>query len=732
MLLNTELSAPVERQNVSDEKACTIKTTAKAYEILSSGIYTLPIEAIVRELSCNAYDSHVAAQNAAQPYDITLPTITHPTFIIRDYGTGLSKDNIFNIYTTYFESTKTESNDFIGALGLGSKSPFSYTKAFRVISYFEGTKDIYSIFLNDNAVPHVALLGTFPTTEHNGLQIEVPVKLDDINRFVTATKHTLKFFPVKPNVIGYENFTFERVNVILSNENKWLIVDNTAIQHKFIAVQGNVQYKIDIIKIQSFLSTESYKLLSQLNIVLLFDNGEIEFSSSREEIRYNDNTIAKVLKRIHDIEETLVNHIVNSSMQYEHLDIVSYYKSINDLLNTIFYSNSSFIRNFLLRVPPNQIPDNIKLSMYIQNKGLIPIKFNEITDITTCKFGNSKFMKVKHKSYDSSDSVFYDVPQAPHVFFIDSTFHYKKLIKQYLHDNKLYDCSVILVHPPEYNSIDEVYNQILQYFNYVKVSDLIVKYPSINTIQYTKTRSAQSFLKTIMIGYSRFKYENYYIDEKPLPRFYIDINKDGIVMPNGIQYTGDHRTFISNMLLVAGMYYNETIKITDLVGVLPSGKKYINKTDCINIVDVISKYIAENKSLIDSGFSYLNLVSVNYNFCTMVNKPVFIDFINKFNKRSMFYKFYEPCLEYLLSINSKKENQETPIVLDNTLMYFFKSFYIVNKIQVDIKPKITHTQLIEQYVLIDLLKHNTQTEAMLTHLYEYIIAIDKKKNRRKS
>ena len=94
----------VTRSNVKSESTFNIQTSAHAFEILSSGLYTDAITAIVRELSCNAYDSHVAAGNQSKPFDIHIPSRMEPCFSIRDYGTGLSHEDIIGVYTTYFQS----------------------------------------------------------------------------------------------------------------------------------------------------------------------------------------------------------------------------------------------------------------------------------------------------------------------------------------------------------------------------------------------------------------------------------------------------------------------------------------------------------------------------------------------------------------------------------------------------------------------------------------------------
>ena len=120
---------------VTEAKSFSIEVNAKAFELLSSGLYTDKPLAIVRELSCNAFDAHMEAGNADRPFLIQLPNDLEPEFRIRDYGTGLKHEQVMKLYSSYFTSTKTNTNNQIGAFGLGSKSPFSYTDTFTVTSY---------------------------------------------------------------------------------------------------------------------------------------------------------------------------------------------------------------------------------------------------------------------------------------------------------------------------------------------------------------------------------------------------------------------------------------------------------------------------------------------------------------------------------------------------------------------------------------------------------------------
>ena len=137
----------LDSANMQTETNCTvqghtfsIKASPVAFDILSSKLYSNPILAIVRELLTNAYDSHKAAGKEDVPIKVNIPSYLEPSLIIRDYGLGLSKEDVMEMYTTFFSSTKSDSNDFTGCFGLGSKTPFSYTTSFSVNSYWNGTK----------------------------------------------------------------------------------------------------------------------------------------------------------------------------------------------------------------------------------------------------------------------------------------------------------------------------------------------------------------------------------------------------------------------------------------------------------------------------------------------------------------------------------------------------------------------------------------------------------------
>jgi hypothetical protein len=304
MILNTAPQDQAILSNVGEIGDFKIKASAKAFSILSSGLYANKIRAIVRELSCNAVDSHVAAGKEEVPFEVHLPNQLSPHFSVRDFGTGLSHEQVTQIYTTYFESTKTDSNSFIGALGLGSKSPFSYTDNFTVTAIKDGRKGIYSAFINNDGVPSIALMMEEQTDEPAGVEVKFAVEdRYDTSKFAEEARHVFINFKLRPTILGSSGFQFyER-----KYESKDIIpgVHNftTRGYDKSIAVMGNIGYPIDVPNAEKNLG-ELENLLS-CGLEMHFAIGELDFQASREGLSYIPSTIEAIRKKLKDVNEAL-------------------------------------------------------------------------------------------------------------------------------------------------------------------------------------------------------------------------------------------------------------------------------------------------------------------------------------------------------------------------------------------------------------------------------------------
>lgn len=355
----------VERSGVNAETAFQIKTTAKAFDILSSGLYTDNILAIVRELSCNAYDAHVAAGTEDKPFEIHLPNDLEPWFHVKDFGIGLSDDQVMGLYTTYFDSTKTDSNDYIGALGLGSKSPFSYTNAFEVVARHDGMSRTYSVFINEDGVPTIAKLGEVATDDHPGLEVKITVKSNDYHRFEEKTAKALKWFPVKPEVIGVHRFNFDEVQDHRLKGTGWHLLPRDYSDPKMTAVQGNVAYAVNLDQIE--LDHETRSLLDRTHLVAMFEIGDLEVAASREEIRYDDRSKQALLAVIDnfraEVKDQIEAQIKGFSKKYWYAFI-----ELNDMSSKLFGSESA-LRKFF----ENEDVKNKTLKRYIADGGSIEI-----------------------------------------------------------------------------------------------------------------------------------------------------------------------------------------------------------------------------------------------------------------------------------------------------------------------------------------------------------------------
>ena len=302
MLLN---NAPVNEaivSNVGEIGEFRIRNSAKAFNILSSGLYANKIRAIVRELSCNAVDSHVAAGKTDTPFDVHLPNQLEPWFAIRDYGTGLTHEQVTSIYTTYFESTKTDSNDYIGALGLGSKSPFSYTDNFTVTAIKDGKRGIYSAFINESGVPSIALMMTEDTTDPAGVEVKFSVNDRwDFSKFAEEARYVYTYFALRPVISGAGNFAFRDVEY----ETKDIVpgVHSTSRGHTSVAIMGNISYPIDVPNSEKNLG--DLARLLHCGLELHFAIGELDFQASREGLSYIPQTVNSIKRKLEEVNAAL-------------------------------------------------------------------------------------------------------------------------------------------------------------------------------------------------------------------------------------------------------------------------------------------------------------------------------------------------------------------------------------------------------------------------------------------
>lgn len=284
-----------------DEIEFTFKQSAKAFNILVSRLYNDPIKAILRELSCNGYDAQVEAGNQDKPMLVHLPNRLEPQFWIRDYGIGLSQEDVQEIYTKVFESTKTASNEFTGCLGLGSKTPFSYTNNFIVESFYNGKHYIYNAYFNEAGVPCMAMLdgNGNDTDEPNGVKITISVKNNDFENWRSKAEEIYEYFAVVPKVIG-NKINVKVPNYIMEGEN-WKLRKSEFRGSGMKVVMGNVAYPISDFTDAGL--NDVHRAMMGCNIDLFVNIGDVEMEASREGLHFDKRTINVIKQKIDEVVE---------------------------------------------------------------------------------------------------------------------------------------------------------------------------------------------------------------------------------------------------------------------------------------------------------------------------------------------------------------------------------------------------------------------------------------------
>jgi hypothetical protein len=334
----------VEKSGNFEENQFSIEASAKAFMILSDGLYSNKILAVVRELSTNAYDSHVDAECVDKPFEVHLPNRLEPYFHVRDFGTSMSHENCMTLYTTYFRSTRNNSNDAVGCLGLGSKAPFAYTDSFTVEAYMDGKKRIYSAHRDRNGSPTFSLLETVDTSEPNGIKVSMPVKNDDMETFRREAQNVFQYFKVRPTILGNDQVYFRDESTLLrATDGTWEF--NTGDSSNKI-IMGQIAYPINEDNISSRYSDDDKigNFLWHSNGLRLYVNiGDVDITPSREALSYTPETkknIRNMLQKVlDDIKDTVEDSIKSQSTLYlarkKFLDIESQCASVKSAMESL-------------------------------------------------------------------------------------------------------------------------------------------------------------------------------------------------------------------------------------------------------------------------------------------------------------------------------------------------------------------------------------------------------------
>lgn len=350
-----------------------IKTSPQAFQLLSSGLYTNKIKAVLRELGCNAVDAHTAAGVPEKPIEVKLPNALDRQFYVKDYGTGLSDEQVMRLYTTYFDSTKQQSDNFIGGFGVGSKSPFAYTDSFTVESRFEGMKRLYTAYVNEDGIPTITKMGEEPTDEPNGLTIGFPVKPEDVRNFYSEAQDTYKWFPITPVIKGadlkIENTEQLRLGSLWLRARYGYGYDSNAyVRMGSVAYpMGNLFNEISNAPDANKVSDEDkeyiYGASAMVNSrpwVIDLPIGSSLVAASREALQFDKRSVVSLRENVIKVTKEAVK-ILHDQIQAKSKNIREYVKNVNQwTAEENLYRQSAFL-GLLSKHNPNYHTDGIRI-----------------------------------------------------------------------------------------------------------------------------------------------------------------------------------------------------------------------------------------------------------------------------------------------------------------------------------------------------------------------------------
>ena len=345
------------------------------FNILRNQLYSNKPLAVLREVSCNAQDANIEAKSK-RPFEVKLPTKLDPTLTIRDFGNGLSSDDIKNLYCFYGESTKRESNSAIGYYGIGKFAPFSYGDNFVLVSYHKGVKTTYNAFIDETKIGKIVKLKEEKSSEPSGVLISVPIKEEDTETFLSTAKELFKYFKNKPLIKGARkedlSEVYDRTPVFKGNG--WAYYKNSNYSHESVAIMG-VGYPIETSDVQFKEDCDEQNICSQ-GFEVEFDLGELDITASRENLEYTEKTKKAIRDKFRKIKKEMAESI---SQQFKDSTNVYDAKSLYNEVFGTYGSLGYIVRNSLSNkvtwnnktINDNHIDFNDKIAKMIENGKLV-------------------------------------------------------------------------------------------------------------------------------------------------------------------------------------------------------------------------------------------------------------------------------------------------------------------------------------------------------------------------
>ena len=372
MKLNTVISHEAEYLGEVQENRVGIDKSNLDFitTLLTSNLYSNPLESFLRETVSNAYDSHVEA-GTDEPILLLiedLSTYENYRISIRDYGTGVSPERFEQIYKNIGSSTKRESNDYIGMFGIGRFSCLSCADTANITSYYNGVKYSYIMYKNGGGI-NIDMISSSKGDYKDGLEVSIEYRLS-YSEFRDAIRGLSLFDKLHIVYKGDKGYIKDAVNNfnnrVVARCKTFCYCSLLGSYRNYFKV-GNVLYSSD-----SGVNLQTKGLIIDLPI------GSVDITPNREALQfteYTKNTIKSQTELVKQELQELINAHINRGFTLEQFcgDIV--YRSCIPI-------NISPDVNHTANILVDKHDVNIDISKITIEKENLPkqyIKFIEVT-----------------------------------------------------------------------------------------------------------------------------------------------------------------------------------------------------------------------------------------------------------------------------------------------------------------------------------------------------------------
>ena len=369
MKLNTELSHEAEYLGDVQENRVGIDKSNLDFitTLLTSNLYSKPLESFFRETVSNAYDSHVEAGTEEHILllieDVGEEYNTY-RISIRDYGVGLSPERFDKIYRNVGSSTKRESNDYIGMFGIGRFSCLSCADIANITSYYHGTKYSYLMYKNGGGI-NIDKISEVEGDYKDGLEVSIKKSVFSHSNWREAINSLCLFDKLHITYKG-ENYFLKG---LVQDFNDRKVVNFKTFSWCSILGAYNNYFKVG--RVIYNIESDKISINSRTGLIIDLPIGSVDITPNREALQYTDYTNKEIDLRAQKVKEELQT-LIESKLQND----ITLIKFCND-----FVYNTTYLYTVLdspvrfLSISPDDV--DLDFSKIHINSNTLPNKYTD-------------------------------------------------------------------------------------------------------------------------------------------------------------------------------------------------------------------------------------------------------------------------------------------------------------------------------------------------------------------